>query len=72
MEYNKELQFKSEVEFSSDNEITQIFNNENTKIIGGDKAEKNLEKWTKSIKIFNSNVIEYTKIIELKIYYLMN
>jgi len=66
MEYNKELQFKSEVEFSSDNEITQFFNNENTKIIGGDKAEKNLEKWTKSVKIFNSNVIEYTKIIEAK------
>ena len=47
LEYNQnkeELQFKSEVDFSSDNEITKIFINENTKIIGGDRTEKNLEK----------------------------
>ena len=69
LEYNQnkeELQFKSEVDFSSDNEITKIFINENTKIIGGDRTEKNLEKWTKSVNIFNSNVIEYTNMIEAK------
>ena len=66
MDFNEELKFKSKVEFSSDSEITKIFINENTIIIGGDTTEKDLEKWTKSIEISNSNVIEYTNIIEAK------
>jgi len=66
MEYKEEIQFKSDVDFSSDNEITKIFINENTKIIGGDRTKKDLEKWTKSVEISNSNVIEYTNMIEAK------
>ena len=66
MDLNEKLELKSKVELSSENEITQIFINENTKIIGGDKTEKDLEKWTKSVEIFNSNVIECTNIIEAK------
>ena len=65
----KSFSFKIEEEKSLDfskEEIKQIFLNENTKIIGGEKNEKNYEKWTESVKISNSNIIECTNIIEAK------
>lgn len=52
--------------FSSNKNIENIFLNENTQIIGGDKREKKFEKWIETIKIFNSNIIECTNIIEAK------
>lgn len=65
--YNQyEVEFKDSIEISSENKINQIFINENTQIIGGDRTEKNFDKWIKSIKIFNSNLIECTNIIEAK------
>jgi len=65
----KSFSFKIEEEKSLDfskEEIKKIFLNENTKIIGGEKNEKNYEKWTESVKISNSNIIECTNIIEAK------
>ena len=63
---NDDITIKDNLEISSGKDISQIFINENTQIIGGDKTEKNFEKWTKSVKIFNSNLIECTNIIEAK------
>lgn len=63
---NEKIEIKDDIEISSGKEISQIFINENTQIIGGDKTEKNFEKWIKSVKIFNSNLIECTNIIEAK------
>ena len=48
---------KNGLDYSSGEEVNQIFIRENTKIIGGDKNEKNFEKWAKSIRIFNSHII---------------
>ena len=63
---NKELNFGGNLNISNGREINQIFLNENTQIIGGDKTERNFEKWTETVKIFNSNIIECTNIIEAK------
>lgn len=61
-----EFKLKDGLDYSSGRDVNQIFLNENTQIIGGDKNEKNFEKWTKSVKIFNSHIIECTNIIEAK------
>ena len=61
-----EFLLKDGLDFSSGKEVNQIFLSENTQIIGGDKNEKNFEKWTKSVKIYNSQIIECTNIIEAK------
>ena len=63
---NKELNFGGNLNISNGREINQIFLNENTQIIGGDKTERNFEKWINNVKIFNSNIIECTNIIEAK------
>ncbi len=61
-----EFKLNQGFECSSGEEVNQIFLNENTQIIGGDKNEKHFEKWTKSVKICNSHIIECTNIIEAK------
>ena len=61
-----DISFKEGLDYSSGEDISKIFLNENTQIIGGDKNEKNFEKWTQSVEISNSNIIECTNIIEAK------
>ena len=61
-----EFLLKDGLDFSSEKEVNQIFLSENTQIIGGDKNEKNFENWIKSVKIYNSQIIECTNIIEAK------
>ena len=61
-----EFKLKDGFESSSENDLNKIFINQNTQIIGGDKNEKNFDKWTKSVRITNSHIIECTNIIEAK------
>ena len=61
-----EIENCNKIDISTGKDINKIFINENTQIIGGDKTEKDFDKWTKSVKVFNSNIIECTNIIEAK------
>ena len=44
--------------------IKQIYSDKNTKIKGGDDSIDDFDKWKKSIKLSNSQVVHYTNLIE--------
>ena len=63
---DEEIYLKEGFDSSYGKDVSKIFLNEDTQIIGGDKNQKDFEKWTKSVQIYNSHIIECTNIIEAK------
>ena len=55
---------QGDIKDTHSNSIKQIFTDTNTKTKGGDDSIVDFDKWKKSIKLSNSQVIQYTNLIE--------
>ena len=67
LKISKNIQLNSSLEYNNvyENFFNNLFSSENIKIFGGDTSKKTFNEWEASLNYENSQIIEYSNIIEI-------